>query len=282
MRLHESIIWSVEEETLSGINIFCDSSKRKEVATFFEENFNKYWDEAKDAVEKEYGSCLEKDEDCSTIATVSEADYGVKVVLEPLYLSYQDGDYIESEGYAYKALNKSLAKLLNTYPDISYEGCIAYTWSVLNGGEAEWWRISSKESNLSEDRVFDFVGETLARELQDEEYWEKMAENLEEGELDDFKQIISNFYDYKKWISDDAIEKLMDIADEVDEEIRPELEETIEAINNGKEIEIEVETLDDTNLPDGYMDVLNDVVDRVKEHQKAQIEAELKAEDNSV
>lgn len=96
MELHESIIWSVEDEDLSGINIICDTAIKKEVASFFSENFDKYWNDAKDSVEEEYGDCVEKEDDCPSIASVEEAEYGVKVVLEPLYLSYQYGDYIES------------------------------------------------------------------------------------------------------------------------------------------------------------------------------------------
>ena len=277
MRLHESIIWSVEEETLSGINIYCDSSKSQEIADFFGENFNKYWDEAKDAVEEEYGDCVEKDENCPSIATVSLADYGVKVVLEPLYLSYQGGDYIESEGYAGKALDKTLTKLLNTYPDVSYEGCIAYTWSDVHCGEAECWQISSSEENPSEDKVYDFIGETLSRELWDPEFWEKMSDNLEDSDIDDFKQVLCNLIDYKKWIPDDAIEQLLDIAGNVDEDIRLELEEAVETIDNGGKIDVNKNEIDESKLPEGYMDALKAVINSEEARKKAEID-EVKAE----
>ena len=279
MRLHESIVWSVDEEDLSGLNIFCDSSKREEIAEFFEENFNKYWDDAKDSVEEKYGSCQEKDDDCPSIATVSIADYGVKVSLEPLYLSYQYGDYIESEGYAQKALDKTLKKLLNQYPDVSYEGYIAYNWSDVHGGEAEQWELSSK-GDLAKDRVFDFIGESLAVATSDDEFWESMQENLEDAEIDDFKEILLNFKAYKKWLPEDVVERLLTIAEEIDEDLRSELDEVVEAIENGEEVEIEEDEIDESSLPEGYMDVLNAVVSAEKAKKEAEIDDELASEDD--
>lgn len=279
MRLPESIVWSVNEDNLSGLNIICDNSKRDEVAEFFEENFNRYWDEAKDSVEEKYGSCQEKEDDCPSIATVSVADYGVKVSLGPLYLSYQYGDYIESEGYAQKALDKTLKKLLNQYPEISYEGYIAYNWSDVHGGEAEQWELSSK-GELPKDRVFDFIGETLAVVTSDDDFWESMQENLEDAEIDDFKEILLNFKAYKKWLPEDAVERLLTMAEEIDEDLRSELEEVVEANENGEEVDIEEDEIDESSLPEGYMDVLNAVVNAEKAKKEAEIDDELAAEDD--
>ena len=79
---------------------------------------------------------------------------------------------------------------------------------------------------------------------------------------------------------EDAFDQLMDIADEIDEDIRPELEEIIEAWDNGEEVEIgDGEEMDTSNLPEGYMDALMAVINADNAKREAEIEAELAEED---
>lgn len=222
---------------------------------------------------------MEKEEGCGSIATVSVVEDGVKVILGPLYLSYQDGDYIESSGYATKALEKSLKRLLKKYPDVSYEGYIAYRWSDVHCGEAEQWEISSNNKlDNNANKIYPILGEMLGFSMSDTEFWGQMLENLEDGDVDDFKHVLSNLYTYKKWIPEDSIEQLMDIADEVDEDIRSELEDALELLQNGEDI-IAKENIDTSCLPDGYMDVLNAVIQSEDASKNAEIDAELEDED---
>ena len=107
----------------------------------------------------------------------------VLVILGPLYLSYQDGDYIESSGYATKALEKSLKRLLNKYPDMSYEGYIAYRWSDVHCGEAEQWEISSNNKlDNNANKTYPILAEMLGFSMSDTEFWGQMLENLEDGD----------------------------------------------------------------------------------------------------
>ena len=79
------------------------------------------------------------------------------------------------------------------------------------------------------DKIYDFVGEGISFGMQDYDgFWEVMADNLECAELDDFIQVIECFKAYKEWIPEDVFDRLLELADEVDEDIRPELEEIIE------------------------------------------------------
>ena len=144
MYLHDSILWAVGPDGVSGINILCDSSKSEEVAKFFEETFEKHWADAEDAVEEEYGDCYEKDMEEFPVG-VYVVETGVKVVFDALTLSYADGDRIVSDEYSDKALDKTLDDLLKTYPEVSYEGYIGFSWSDINGGDVTQYAISSKK-----------------------------------------------------------------------------------------------------------------------------------------
>lgn len=174
-------------------------------------------------------------------------------------------------------MEKTLTKLLKQYPEVSYEGYIAYHWSDVHCGEAEQWSLSSGEK-VKEDKVFDFIGESLAKAMHSD-FWDEMAENLEDGDVDDFKQILANLYAYKKWLPEDTFDNLFELADEVDEDVRQELEEALEELENGDGIEIKKDEIDESNLPEGYMDVLNAVIQSEDARKKAEIEAELAEEE---
>ncbi len=279
MYLHESIIWSASSSDLSGILIHCDEAKREEISKFFDETFTRDWSDAEDAVEKEYGDCMEKDEGYGSIATVSIDDDGVLVLLGPLYLSYSNGDYIESEGFAYKALKKSLKRLINTYPEITYEGYIGYTWSDQHGGEAEQWEMSSENDSLQETKkVYPFIGKRLSVAMESENFWENMADNLDcyEADESDFKKILKIFVAYEEWLPKDCFDSLFDVADGLDDEMRPELEEYLDALRLGEVEDEEDDEFDD--LPEGYMDALNAVIASENKRKNAEIDSELDGE----
>ena len=68
------------------------------------------------------------------------------------------------------------------------------------------------------------------------------------------------------------------MAEEIDEDIRSELEEVVEAIENGEEVDIEEDEIDESGLPEGYMDALNAVVNAEKAKKESEIDDELAAE----
>ncbi len=274
--------YHIRHTDLSGILIRCEESKREEIAKFFEENFEKDWSDAMDAVEEEYGDCMEKEDECGSIATVSITEDGVLVLLGPLYLSYDNGDYIESEGFAYKALKKSLKRLINNFPDVSYEGYIGYTWSDQHGGEAEQWEISSDSDSPQEtDKVYPFIGELLSEAVKSDDFWDNMIDNLDGNEVEDLKKIIKIFYAYKEWLPDDCFESLFDLSEEVElDDVRSALEEYLSSLENGDGVDEDEEESDEDDLPEGYMDALNAIVDIETKRQNAEIDDELADEDD--
>ena len=278
MYLHDSILWAIGPDGASGLDIYCEAEKREEIAKFFEETFEKYWSEAEDAVEEEYGDCNEKEEECGSPACVKVSETGVRVLFGPIYLSYHYGDDIESDGFADKALVKALKKLLKEYPDVTYEGYIGFRWSDTSCGDVTQYELSSKERIYGEtDKVYDFVGSAIALGLQDDEFWDELSDQLEDA--DDFKQVMKCFHAYAKWIPDDTMEKLLDLAEEIDEDIRPELEEIIEAWENGEDVEIG-DGIDTSNLPEGYMEALMGAIKEDEAQRDAEIEDEFEEEED--
>lgn len=228
MHLHDSILWAIGPEGVSGVDIFCETSKSQEVVEEFEEIFVVCWNEAEDAVEAEYGDCTEKEEECDVPAEVDVTDFGVRMLCGPLYFSYRSGDEIDFNGHAEKALKRALRILLEKYPEISYEGYIGYRWSNIHCGDVTQYELSSGGENLQEtDKTYSFVGEALASKIQEEEFWEELTEQLDAAECDDFKQVLNNFYAYRKWISKEDAERILEVADEINEDFRSELEELL-------------------------------------------------------
>lgn len=279
MYLHDSILWALGTSGLSngasGINIFCETSKRKEVAQFFEDTFEKFWNDAQNAVEKEYGDCYEKDEGYGAPVSVFVTDDGVSAEFGTLDLTYQDGEYLESKGFGHKALNKSLKKLLKKYPEVSYEGYIGYYWSDCKCSDVTQYEISSeRDFRGKSDKVYDFVGNALAYAMTEgeDEFWDEMYEQLCDCEIEDFEQVLACFHAYSKWLPKNAYNRLMELADEVDEEIGSELEELLECGEYGEETEISKNKVDTSNLPDGYMDALMATINAEYEKEDAEME----------
>ena len=262
MHLNDSILWAMDAEGASGLIIRCDESRKEEVADFFEKTFTKQWEKAMDAVEEEYGDCFEKDEECGIPIEVNVAADCIRVTFEPIYLSFNYGDSVDLE-YASIALEKTLKKFRKKYPDASYEGYIGFRWSDTKSGDTVQYEMISEDPHCDRtDRTYDFVGMAISASMvtEGDDFWEEMQEQLWDADEDDFKEILCNFHTFKEYLPDDAVDRLLDIADEIDEEIRPVLEEMIEAWENGEEVELSKDEPDTGNLPDGYMEALDAAV----------------------
>ena len=95
----------------------------------------------------------------------------------------------------------------------------------INTGNKE---INSEKTDLSA-KTYGFVGEILAtvfnHEFFAEEFWEKMEWQLEDADEDDFKEIMNNFIAYNA--PEEAIDTLLEKAEEYDEELKDELEKML-------------------------------------------------------
>ena len=82
------------------------------------------------------------------------------------------------------------------------------------------------------------MGEALAEVLQVDAAWDDLAEELEDADENDFKNILKLFHMYSQWIPTDVTDRIIDISENVDEDLRDNLESFVEDLNAGKDGEI--------------------------------------------
>ncbi len=161
MWLSESLVSALEGYDISGVKVYCETSIREEVKNYFLADYATRWNDAKKAVEQEYGDCYSDE----LPATVYDKDYGFFISVGELELRYCGGDFYDLT-YGPKAFDKALKSMKEKYPDIEYEGYIGYILSDRRSGEASQSEVSSKD-NIE---VYDFVGEILGDILATEVY----------------------------------------------------------------------------------------------------------------
>ena len=245
MYLSSFLLWAIGGAKASGINIFCEKSKREEVADFFNEKMEKHWKEAQDVVWEEYGEEnfdgeIEGERDCygddnPIIARVTDEAVFVEFVAPP-QLSFSDGEFFAFEE-GNEALERTLGELLREYPEISYEGYIGFR----TGGNYDWscdvlfqCEISSHGTRVvwdETDIIYDFVCEALASAMKEDRFLEEISgddlwdlfdvvvenENSDNEIEDDFErwgskfgfnQLLDSIESYSKWISKDEFDHL--------------------------------------------------------------------------
>lgn len=164
MLLSKSLIWSFEScDDISGVKVLCAESICDDVANFFMTDFSNKWKEALSKVEQTYGNY--EPECVSVPADVVKKDYGFFIHVYALDITYNDGDFYNSE-YGFEAFYSALKNTKSTYPQLEYEGYICGIVSDIHAGDAYQHEISTKNSTKS----YDFVGEILGSIFASEMY----------------------------------------------------------------------------------------------------------------
>ena len=256
MLIPEILVWAMGDDGCTAVKVFCADDLREEIAIRFTELFNEKYEELMDLIEEEEGDCNEKEEGLNPFNGAQIKEYGILLPFDALAMYSGYGDFLACHD-AGEALEKALKTLKEEYPSITYEGYVAYCWSDVHSGEVCQYEISSEKRRKNDkgDKIYDFVGEALGFALQDDEIWDKLAEELDGSDENDFKRIIKLFHMYSKWLPSDTIEKIISISEESGEDIKESLEEFAEAIKSGEDVEIEDE-VDTSGLPDGYMEAM--------------------------
>ena len=183
MHLPECLGWALEEDEVSTVKIFCEESKRQEVADYFNQQMETEWAKALKKVEEELGD-LEEDED-KVPTTVSIADYGVCISISTLEIRYNWGDYCNLE-YGSDALNFALKETKKKFPEIEYEGYIVIPWSDVHCGQVDQWAISSKKG--TEPDAYDFIGKALNGLF---EYGDHVWERADDRDVEDLVFVVA-------------------------------------------------------------------------------------------
>lgn len=258
MLIPESLVWAMGDDGCTAVKVFCADGLREKIAARFTELFNEKYEELMDLIEEEEGDCNEKEEGLNPFNGAQIKEYGILLPFDALAMYSGYGDFLACHD-AGEALEKALKTLKEEYPSITYEGYVAYCWSDVHSGEVCQYEISSEKRRKNDkgEKIYDFVGEALGFALQDDEIWDRLAEELDGSDENDYKRIIKLFHMYSKWLPSDAIEKIINISEGSDEDIKDSLEEFVEAINSGEDVEIEDEDeIDTSGLPDGYMEAM--------------------------
>lgn len=256
MYLPECLIWTMEEGC-TAVKIYCAEDLRANVASRFTEVFNEEYEKVMDLVEAEDGDCTEKEENINPFNGAQITDYGVYLPFDALAL-YSGGGALLASHDAGEALEKALKKIKKEFPSVIYDGYVAYSWSDVHSGEVCQYRITSeKKKKGSAEKVYDFVGEALAKALQVDETWDDLAEELEDdADGNDFKKILKLFHMYSPWIPSDATDRIIGIAENVDEDLSGKLKRFAENLNAGKDGKIKEDEIDTSGFPDGYAEAL--------------------------
>ena len=220
MTINDCIVASYIEG-FSGVYIYCGQHNNTQIADKFDELFIAAWNQAMDWAEEEYGAvCQEKEEKaCAPAVVIRKKDWEkadrLHISVAPLYLSMNYGVRADIE-YGENALMTTLRQLKKMYPELRYEGVIAYEYCDEHGGDVINYEISSEELPRDNTKTYDFIREILNLVLTDEDiskdFWENMTAQLLNAEEDDLNCIIRDFRMYG--IGQEYLERLMEIAEE--------------------------------------------------------------------
>ena len=217
MKINERFLWAINSyggNGISGISILCDGTK-EDVARYFQDTFEESWKLAEDRVEQKYGNCINKDEEYGLPVSIKGADYGVQVRISELTLKYDNGDeQIDYDWNGEKALKDTLKALKEKFADTGYKGYIGYVYSDSSSGDIMEYDISS-DPDLEGTDTFDFIGEAIAEAVDDDSFWDKLEEELEDAEPEDIDEIHQLFEQYKEWIPQEAFDRLDQIVEEL-------------------------------------------------------------------
>ena len=209
MKLPESILRTMYEmerrKELLEISIFCEESKRDEIACFFNETMKKYWIEAEKQVEEKYGCNNEDNNYAPTDAFSSDGKVMVYFISRPVFYKSEDcSDVISEEANA--VIEKTLVKLLREYPEVSVEGYMGFCVEIENEKKVYQYELTSKGTEISydeTDRVYDFVGESIAETMRNYFFWKILAKQLEK--VCGYTKFIEA---YSKWLPEDSDSRL--------------------------------------------------------------------------
>ena len=260
MLLPESLIYAFEylpeRDDISGIRIYCDASISEQVAKIFKETFYTEW---YNAIEEFIDAYYRQVEYNDFPVYTQYKKYGIFVHVCRLCVYDDSGYSIDVDGTGMYALKSALKSVRKQFPDIKYDGLIAYAWSDPKWGDIVQYELYSDRNN---NRVYDFVGETIAEQLKDDLFWKELSYKLYD---DNFQELAEFLYAYSDWIGQDDLEKafnrMIDIISGNDHEKRNSLNEIAKRILSGEKIQKQEDTsIDTSNLPEGYMEALDMVM----------------------
>ena len=251
MYIPDCLVEAMGYDGCSAVKIYSEEAIRKEIASRFTELFNEEYEKIMDLIEEEDGACNEKDEGINPFNGAKVTDYGVFLSFDCLAMYGAFGNHLAYYN-AGDALKKTLKRIKQEYPSISYEGYIAYCWSDVHGGDVCQYEISSKRRRKKDKGfvIYDFIGEALRKILEDEDAWERLSEFLLFQEEYTLKRIIKLYHLYSEFVPSDSIERIIENSKRRDESMSVSLQKFAEALQSGEDTDIEDDEIDTINFPE--------------------------------
>ncbi len=237
MYIPDCLVWAMDEDGCTAVKVYCEEQLREVIAARFTEVFNEEYEKIIDLIEEQQGNCYEKDEGINPFKGAQVTSYGVFLPFNALALYCGgDGDYLALYN-ACEALDNALKAIKREYTAISYEGYVAYWWSDVYDGDTCQYAISSKKKKDKRDVIYDFVGEALGKALEDEDTWVELSDRLDfDNNENEFKETIKLLHAYSKWIPSDAIDRVIEISKETNENITEDLQKLADTLRSGDEL----------------------------------------------
>lgn len=195
MLLSDDLLYAIDPLETSYIEF-----KGTEAKDFFEWTFSEEWHAAVVRVVSEYYTEDRLDdiiaENKNPLTTHYTAD-GFIAVFEPMYIIDEWG----ARAWVYEsteALENTLKRTEEEYPNVSYSGCIQYFYSDTHSGDFVKFEVNA-------DKLHPFIGEALSMAMKDENFWEQIEDC---DDLDALKEEIMLYEDY---LTDDEIDRIEEL-----------------------------------------------------------------------
>ena len=165
-------------------------------------------------MEEKYSCNNEDNNYAPTDAFSSDGKVMVYFISRPVFYKSEDcSDVISEEANA--VIEKTLVKLLREYPEVSVEGYMGFCFEIGNEKKVYQYELTSKGTGIcydETDRVYDFVGESIAETMRNYFFWKILAKQLEKvcgyTKKEEIENVLKFIEAYSKWLPEDSDSRL--------------------------------------------------------------------------
>ena len=226
MYIPNQIIDFMDKVGTCGIYVYCPPTETQEIYEFLKQTFESEWEKALEKT-KQFDHFVDLGYNPIPL-DITIKNNCVFLTGEELSIQYNEdvGEVNVDDGI--EALEETLRQLVAKYPNVRYEGQVAFRWSDHLGGDVVQFELSYPDPiDGFSDKTYDFIGEALAKGVD----WDEL--DFEEEE--DYAAALKCVFAYSKWIGLDCIDKILDLAEDYDSDLRDELEELLESLKKDEE-----------------------------------------------
>ncbi len=226
----DAIAWAIHYSlhgyfNCSYLQFYCEEMQREEASKCFQKAF--------DAVRKETLRSCGRDEECDRSATTRTGWCLTTLTEDGFIATFGMLQNLDDVQWVHMSLNsggqdpveEAASAVLYSFPSICYQGVENYIYQNTRGGEM-WYKEYSSGAEVPP--VNEILGKELSSALKTEEFWQTMKENMQWSPEKDFAEVLDFFRVYVPYIQDDTLERLLNLAEDIDPAIRTTLEQELQ------------------------------------------------------